>query len=251
MLSSAGKDSGRPDLSLRSQDIRAQSLYERKGSPTSPASEVTQPGQRPGRTGVAQKANLLDISKVRIDLYKGSDKIETVETSTENDGNQNWTVPTTLADRTDYKIRISCASDLNIYGESGSFSITEAKIVITQPTSTTSWGKGEAKEIKWTSTVSGSVRIDLLKGTTPYFPIVDNTPNNGSYMWTISPDHEDSLDYRIRITHLSDPNLKGESPAFIITKLTYDVDAVYNGNYGADRITIDYAGQAHVVQGDH
>jgi len=248
-LSSAGKDTGRPEFSLGSQDIRAQSLYERKGSPTSQALGVTKPGEPLARTGGAQKANLLDISKVKIDLYKGAGKIETVETSTENDGNQNWTVPTTLADGTDYKIRISCASDLNVYGESGSFSVTEAKIVITQPTSTTSWGKGGAKEIKWTSTVSGSVRIDLLKGTTPYFPIVDNTSNDGSYMWTISPDHEDRLDYRIRITHLSDPNLKGESPAFIIAKLTYDVDVVSTGITSPVGVTIDYAGQAHVVQG--
>ncbi len=248
--SSAGKDSGRPDLSLRSQDIRAQSLYERKGSPSSPASEATQPGQRSGRTGVAQKANLLDISKVRIELYKGSDVVETIESSTDNDGSQNWTVPTTVADRTDYKIRISCASDLKIYGESGSFAITAANLVVNQPTSTTFWGKGETKDIKWTSTVSGSVRIDLLKGTTPYFPIVDNTANSGSFTWTISPDLEDRTDYRIRITHLSDANVKGESPAFIITKLTYDVDAVITGLMAPIGITIDHAGNAHVVEGD-
>jgi len=248
--SSVGKDSGRPDLSLRSQDIRAQSLYERKGSSSSPASEATQPGQRSGRTGVAQKANLLDISKVKIELYKGADVVETIESSTDNDGSQNWTVPTTTADRTDYKIRISCASDLKIYGESGSFAITAANLVITQPTSTTFWGKGEAKDIKWTSTVTGSVRIDLLKGTSPYFPIMDNTANNGSFTWTISPDLEDRTDYRIRITHLSDANLKGESPAFIITKLTYDVDAVTTGLMSPIGITIDHAGNAHVVEGD-
>jgi DNA-binding beta-propeller fold protein YncE len=248
--SSVGKDSGRPDLSLRSQDIRAQSLYERKGSSSSQASEATQPGQSSGRTGVAQKANLLDIAKVKIELYKGADAVETIESSTENDGSQNWTVPTTLAEKTDYKIRVSCASDPKIYGESGNFSVTAANIAITEPTSGAIWGKGESKTIKWTSTVSGAVRIDLLKGIVPYFPIIDNTANNGSFTWTISSDLEDRADFRIRITHLSDASVKGESPAFIIAKITYDVDAVMTGLTSPIGITIDQAGNAHVAEGD-
>jgi DNA-binding beta-propeller fold protein YncE len=249
--SSASQDRGRLGVSLKSQDIGAQSLYDRFiSSQPSSAFKSTQQGEPLGRMDTTQKTNLLDIAKVKIELYKGADMIETVESSTENDGNQNWTVPTTLADGTDYKIRVSCTSDLKIYGESGNFSITAANIVITQPTSTTSWGQGETREIKWTSTVSGSVKIDLLKGTTPYVPIVDNTPNNGSFKWTISPDLEQRMDYGIRITLLSDPSLKGESPAFIIAKLTFDIDAVTTGFTTPVGITIDHAGNAHVAEGD-
>jgi hypothetical protein len=242
-----GNDGSRPEASLGPQDIGAQGLY--KINPQiSPALGLNKQGQLSSKTGVAEKASLLDISKVKIDLYKGADVLETIESATENDGNQNWTVPSTLPDGTDYKIRISCATDSQIFGESGGFIISEAKIAITKPTAATFWGKGGTGVIKWTSSVSGNVKIDLLKENSPYLPIVDNTPNNGSFTWTVSSDIEDRMDYRIRITHTTDSNLIAESPSFIITKLTYEIDVVASGFTSPHGITLDQAGYAHVVE---
>lgn len=77
-----------------------------------------------------QKAELkgkirpLVLSNVKIELYKGSDFVNTIAEDTENLGFFNWEVDTFLLHGKDYKIRVSSASDASIYGESSVFEIT-------------------------------------------------------------------------------------------------------------------------------
>jgi len=97
------------------------------------------------------------ISNVKIDLYKGSTFNQTIISSTENAGIYTWTeVDTSLADGTDYKVRVSSTDDSSVYGESAEFTIVKESITVTEPTSSTIWTKGEEVEIGWTTSGSGS-----------------------------------------------------------------------------------------------
>jgi hypothetical protein len=71
------------------------------------------------------KAKVLDISNVKLELYKGNTLAEEIIPETENDGSHAWQVPSPLASGggSDYKVRVSCASDTSIYGESEAFTI--------------------------------------------------------------------------------------------------------------------------------
>jgi len=64
------------------------------------------------------------INDVKIDLYKGGTFNQTIVSSTVNNSSYTWTeVDTSLADGTDYNVRISITDDSSIYGESGEFQI--------------------------------------------------------------------------------------------------------------------------------
>ncbi|MGP1386369.1 MAG: Ser-Thr-rich GPI-anchored membrane family protein [Thainema sp.] len=58
---------------------------------------------------------------VKIELYKGSVKIQDVINSTESDGSYLWTLPTDLATGNDYKIRITSLDDGNVTDFSDTF----------------------------------------------------------------------------------------------------------------------------------
>jgi hypothetical protein len=64
------------------------------------------------------------ISKVKIDLYKGSSRLSTLASSLNNTGSYTWNIPANLAAGSNYKIRVSNTADTSVYGESETFSIT-------------------------------------------------------------------------------------------------------------------------------
>ncbi len=170
------------------------------------------------------------ISNVKIDLYKGTTFEETIISSIANDGTYTWaTVNSTLADGTDYKVRVSSTTDSGIYGESDAFMIGDISITVTEPINSTSWTKGQSADITWTSTGTISdVKIDLYKGGTFNQTIVSTTVNNGSYTWTeVDTSLVDGTDYKVRISSTSNSSVYGESDEFQITSLSIS-DAVDN-----------------------
>lgn len=64
--------------------------------------------------------------------------------------------------------------------------------------------RGTTNTISWSSTGSpgANVKIELLKGTTPY-AINSNTPNDGAYSWTVPPTQQLGTDYKIKVTSLT------------------------------------------------
>jgi len=70
------------------------------------------------------------IAKVKIDLYKGNTLSSTLTASTDNKGSYTWNIPVGTAAASNYKIRISDASNPAIYGDSVAFSISRAAMVI-------------------------------------------------------------------------------------------------------------------------
>jgi len=67
--------------------------------------------------------NNFSITNVDIDLYKGVAKVETIVSNQSNTGSYKWVPLDSLADGTDYRVRISCSADSSIYGESSNFSV--------------------------------------------------------------------------------------------------------------------------------
>lgn len=73
---------------------------------------------------------------VRIDLYKGSFKVETIEQQTNNTGIYVWTIPETFDNGSDYKIKITwlSAGDTSNYDISEEFSLTNISQTTTSTT---------------------------------------------------------------------------------------------------------------------
>lgn len=60
---------------------------------------------------------------VNIELYKGMSLFQTIASNAANSGFQSWTISSSLADGSDYKIRVSYTASPNTFGESGLFQI--------------------------------------------------------------------------------------------------------------------------------
>jgi DNA-binding beta-propeller fold protein YncE len=73
-------------------------------------------------TALNSKHNF-SITNVDIDLYKGGTKVQTIASNQSNTGSYRWVPPDSLADGTDYRVRISCSADSSVYGESSNYSI--------------------------------------------------------------------------------------------------------------------------------
>ncbi|MCL5996712.1 MAG: hypothetical protein M1546_11750 [Chloroflexi bacterium] len=68
-------------------------------------------------------------SNVKLDLYRGESFSQTISTSTDNDGYYGWLIPTMQEPGTDYKIKITAASNpsINDYSD-GYFTITQTSL---------------------------------------------------------------------------------------------------------------------------
>jgi len=166
------------------------------------------------------------ITDVKIDLYKAGTFSQTIVSSTTNDGSYTWPeVNTSLADGTDYKIRITDVSDSSIYKESDEFTILEKSITVTEPTSSTNWTQGQSADITWTSngTIT-DVKIDLYKAGTFNQTIASSTTNDGSFTWPeVDTSLADGIDYKVRVSSTADSGLYGESDEFAIEEKSITV----------------------------
>jgi len=60
-------------------------------------------------------------SNVKIELYKNGKYHSTITSSTSNDGSYSWTIPTSISSSSSYKIKITSASNSNVYDYSNSY----------------------------------------------------------------------------------------------------------------------------------
>ena len=90
------------------------------------------------------------------------------------------------------------------------------QITVTQPAAGVTWNMGGTYVIQWTSTgtTKPTVKIMLWKDGTFVTDIVESTPNNGSYSWTI-PTTLGPGNYKVRVRTIGD-NIVGIGPAFNI-----------------------------------
>jgi len=141
-------------------------------------------------------------SSIRITLYKGGTYLTTITGNTPNDGLYTWSIPTYLEAGDDYKIRITSNTNEAFFDFSdNNFTITRG-ITVTSPNGMENWELGSTHNINWTSlgNLGPSLRITLYKEGAHYLTITGDTPDDGSYSWTIPPTLATGTDYKVRIT---------------------------------------------------
>ena len=176
-------------------------------------------------------------SNVKIELLKAGVVSQTISTSSPNDGTYtSWTIPTTLATGTDYRIRITSTTNAAITDTSNNYlSITTAttpspaSITVTTPDGGESWIRGNTPTITWTSSGSAgsNVKIELLKGGVVSKTISTSSPNDGTYTsWTIPTTLATGTDYRIRVTSTTNAAITDTGSYFTITSAATQSPAI-------------------------
>jgi len=193
-------------------------------------------------------AKVLAIAKVKIELYKGTASAETISPETDNDGSFTWTVSNSLTSSSEYKVRVSCSSDTGVFAESGLITIASQgeTITVTQPAADTTWNKGKDYFIKWTSELTGNVKIDLYKGSSSILTIKTSTKNDGKEPWTVPTDLDDGSDYNILISSVDVSGLSGRSGNFTLTHwYKYETQWQVNRPCG---VAVDASGNIYVTE---
>jgi uncharacterized protein (TIGR02145 family) len=156
---------------------------------------------------------------VKIELYRGGNKLPDITTSTESDGIYLWTPDKNLIIGSDYSIKIISVNNANISGTSNNFSVVHARFIdISKPASGIIWMKGGSNLIEWTSNITENVNIELFKGGLKNSDIVLNTVNNQSYLWDIPKLLAAASDYSVKISSVSNNPVTGESSRFSLSE---------------------------------
>jgi len=85
--------------------------------------EMSGSGKNPNPMTAYSPKSILSITNIDIDLYKGGAKVQTIVSSQSNTGSYKWAPQGSLADGSDYRVRVFCSADSSVYGESSVFSI--------------------------------------------------------------------------------------------------------------------------------
>jgi len=155
---------------------------------------------------------------VKIELLKGGVvQTTTIPSSTQNTGTySNFTVPETLVNGNDYKIRISSTTQPAITNTSSTFTINQTSLTFYSPLVNTVYYKTQPNTISWNDNITEAVKIDLYKGGSFVSNLTSSTPSNGSFNWTPLNTLLEGTDYTIKITSTTNSNVWFESAAFSV-----------------------------------
>ncbi len=146
------------------------------------------------------------LSDVKIDLYKGGVFYSTIVDTTQSDGYYVWSVNAAESGN-DYRVKITSLGSDNDYDISDAdFSIAKNVITISRPNGGEILQAGTENSIVWTDSIYAPVKIELYKGGLFYTTIIDTTPSNGFYLWTIDNGVQNGTDYKIKVTSLASSN---------------------------------------------
>ncbi|MBN2835120.1 MAG: hypothetical protein JXR48_09160 [Candidatus Delongbacteria bacterium] len=146
---------------------------------------------------------------VKIELFKNNIYQTSIISSTLNDGEYSWAIPTDLEVSNDYKINISGVNSSNINDQSNNnFSLiahsNDPYITLISPNGSENFLSDNQIEIKWDSNFADDVSLELYKNGAIYKTINSQVQNSGSYTWDIPVDIIHSRDYKIKITRKVD-----------------------------------------------
>ncbi len=157
----------------------------------------------------------------RIDLYRGNGVlVDKLWRTYDSGGSLTWMVRSDLDPGSDYYIQISSFDDPDVTDTSdGDFTIqsgTGPQITPTYPDGGEELFVGEEVEIEWTSQfVSGDVEIRLYQGYAENGrTIAEDTPNDGSYTWTVPSDLIPGDEYYIFISSRENGSVWGDTDFF-------------------------------------
>ncbi|MBT8038592.1 MAG: M6 family metalloprotease domain-containing protein, partial [Verrucomicrobiae bacterium] len=91
------------------------------------------------------------------------------------------------------------------------FNVDGTEMLLTSPNGGEGWFKGTARNITWTSSLGGNVKIELLKNGVLNTTIAATTSNDGSHSWVVPAGQTVGTDYKIRVTTLGDPSYNDTS----------------------------------------
>jgi hypothetical protein len=162
---------------------------------------------------------------VKIQLLKSGKHSLWISKKTKNDGRYTWTIPSSVATGSVYKVKITSTSKSTVKDESNStFTITKSgggggSIAVTTPNGGESWITGKSYAIKWNKGSAGSfVKIELLKSDSVATTIKARTHNDGKYVWKIPNTVTTDGAYKIKITASGNTALSDSSNSnFTIT----------------------------------
>jgi len=159
---------------------------------------------------------------VKIEVLKAGVVVQTLSSSTPNDGSFGWTISPGLVNGPDYRIRITSTTTPSITDSSNSNFALTSGITVTSPNGGEAWQRGSIHPITWTSSgdVGSNVKIEVLKSGILVQTLSSSTPNDGSFSWTISPGLVNGPDYRIRINSTTAAFTDSSNSNFAITAVT-------------------------------
>jgi len=154
---------------------------------------------------------------VNIAIYKGSSYWMYADTDKSSSGSKSintsgWEI------RSDYKIKISLASDESVSKYSNMFSVTAPPAAGTVTLDKTTVTQGETITVSW-SGWPGNVNIDVYKGSAFYMSAETNGSSSGSKSMNTSG-WEIRSDYKIKVTLVSDESVNKYSGTFSVTDVS-------------------------------
>ncbi|MFT5473136.1 MAG: M6 family metalloprotease-like protein, partial [Kiritimatiellia bacterium] len=93
------------------------------------------------------------------------------------------------------------------------YTVQSVDLLLTYPNGGETFQQGDDVDMTWTTTLSGTVKIDVLKGGVFEAEIVAATPNDGTNRWNIPVTLAADSDYAIRITSVENGSYVDEGNA--------------------------------------
>jgi hypothetical protein len=91
---------------------------------------------------------------------------------------------------------------------------TFAPLTTLSPNGGEKWERERTFDVRWSTSLSGNFKVDLLKGGSVHSILAASVPaGNNVYQWAVPVGQELGTDYKIRVTSLSDPTKVDESDA--------------------------------------
>ncbi len=176
----------------------------------------------PGQSTAAVKwTSEINDPEVKVEIYKEDILVGLLSEATANDGEYNgFQVPSSIENGSDYRIKITSTTNSEVFDYSDYCSIS-GTLLVTLPTSSTTWTKGESITISWnTGNLPENVIIELYNFETRKKVISSSAANNGNFTWLVHSDLAASSGYRVKITSINDETKTSFSSFFFIKEET-------------------------------
>jgi hypothetical protein len=153
---------------------------------------------------------------VRLDLYQENTLKQTISSNTPSDGSYNWTLPANLTTASNYKLKVSSVSNINVADWSNNYFTINPKpqITLTSPDGGNQLKSGENLSITWTDNISENVNIDLYRDDIFVQSIAGNTASDGQSLWTVPTGLPISDRYKIKVSKSGDSSIGDLSDSY-------------------------------------